>query len=89
MVLDYWNSSFEAKCRREKFVKNLKNWVNLRQNHFPLYFPFSVNDLLNLFECTMKRIRQEVTAIVESFDPKSAYWLVSAAASLLKLPGVI
>lgn len=35
----------------------------------------NVNDLLNLFECTMKRIRQEVTAIVESFDPKSAYWL--------------
>ncbi|XP_064458698.1 tudor domain-containing protein 5-like isoform X2 [Ornithodoros turicata] len=38
---------------------------------FPLR---SVNDLLNLFDCQVKKLRQEVTAIVSSFDPLSPYW---------------
>lgn len=38
-------------------------------------FPLSsVNDLLNLFECPSKKLRQEVTAIINSFDPHSLYW---------------
>ncbi|XP_064455343.1 tudor domain-containing protein 5-like isoform X2 [Ornithodoros turicata] len=38
-------------------------------------FPLgSVNDLLNLFDCQTKQLRQEVAAVVSSFDPLSPYW---------------
>ncbi|XP_070384663.1 uncharacterized protein [Dermacentor albipictus] len=42
---------------------------------FPLK---NVVDLLNLFECTVKKLRQEVMAAVCAFDPTSPYWLCSS-----------
>lgn len=35
----------------------------------------SVIDLLNLFECQSKALRQEVARVMNSFDPTNEYWL--------------
>ncbi|XP_049520585.1 uncharacterized protein LOC119445540 [Dermacentor silvarum] len=45
---------------------------------FPLK---NVVDLLNLFECTVKNLREEVVVALRAFDPANPYWLVSSSVS--------